>query len=190
MADTAVKRQKSQEQNSASQSQPQSIERRSSGTLYPFFTTSESFAASPITFMRRMFEDLDRSLSGFREMQRGSSLEESLAWRPNVEVRQSGDNLIVRAELPGLSEKDVHVEVVDEGLLIQGERKRETSGEDGGITHSEVSYGKFMRLIPLPDGADTDQAKANFTNGVLQVDIPCPTPEVQHRKQIPITTGK
>jgi HSP20 family protein len=189
MADTAAKRQKSDE---SSPSQSQSIERRSSGTLYPFFhsTSGDFFAASPFSLMRRMFEDLDRGFSGFRDMQRGSSADESLAWRPNVEVRQSGDNLIVRAELPGLTDKDVHVEVVDEGLLIQGERRRETSGEDDGIQHSEVSYGKFMRLIPLPEGANVDQAKANFVNGVLQVDIPAPAAQVQHRKQIPITSTK
>jgi HSP20 family protein len=189
MADTAAKRQKSDESTA---SQSQSIDRRepNSGALSPYFLPSAAdfFAASPVTLMRRMFEDLDRAFTGFRDMQRGGDLEESLAWRPNVEVRQTGDNVIVRAELPGLTDKDVHVEVVDEGLLIQGERRRETRVQDGDIQHSELSYGKFMRLIPLPEGADTDQAKANFTNGVLQVDIPCPKPQIQNRKQIPIST--
>ena len=184
MADTAAKRQKSDDSS-------QAIERRSSGNLYPLFapTVADFFAASPFSLMRRLADDMDRTFAGFWDTQRNAATDEALAWRPNVEVRQSGDNIIVRAELPGLTDKDVHVEVVDEGLLIQGERKRETSGEDAGIQHSEVSYGKFMRLIPLPDGANVDQAKANFSNGVLQVDIPCPAPQVQNRKQIPISTS-
>lgn len=139
---------------------------------------------SPITLMRRFTEDIDRAFGLAGRTQDGAS-EDELGWIPRVEVRQSGNNLIVHAELPGLNENDVRVEATDEGLLIQGERKREQKSEEGGWQHSEFSYGRFSRLIPLPESAKIDQARANFRNGVLEVTVPVPEAE-NRRRQIPI----
>jgi HSP20 family protein len=107
---------------------------------------------------------------------------------PAVEVRESGNNLVIHADLPGLTENDVKVEVTDEGLVLEGERKREYSGEEGGWHRSERVYGRFYRLIPLPDGAKVEEAKANFKNGVLEISIPVPESE-RKRRQIPIGTS-
>jgi HSP20 family protein len=114
---------------------------------------------------------------------------EELAWVPPVEVRESDGNLVVSAELPGLSENDVRVEATPDGLVIQGERRQEYTGEEGGVRRSERVYGQFYRLIPLPDGADIENARANFENGVLQVTIPVPESQ-QNRRQIPISGGQ
>jgi HSP20 family molecular chaperone IbpA/Arc/MetJ-type ribon-helix-helix transcriptional regulator len=86
---------------------------------------------------------------------------------PAVEVRERDGNLVVSAELPGLNKDDVKVEVTGDGLVIQGERKREQEEERGGVHRSERSYGSFYRSIPLPEGANIEQAKAQFNNGVL-----------------------
>jgi HSP20 family protein len=127
---------------------------------------------------------MDRAFSGFGTAPTRAGVEE-LAWMPAVEVRENDKDLVVCAELPGLSEKDVKVEATPEGLVIEGERKREQTGEEGGIQRTERSYGRFWRLIPLPEGANLEEAKANFENGVLEVTIPMPEAQ-QKRRQIPI----
>jgi HSP20 family protein len=88
-----------------------------------------------------------------------------------------------------LNKEDVKVEVTNEGLVIQGERKREREEDRGGVHRSERSYGAFYRLIPLPEGANIEQAKAKFNNGVLQVEVPVPKSQEKSR-QIPIEAGE
>jgi HSP20 family protein len=143
---------------------------------------------SPITLMRRFTEDIDRAfgISGSRGSL-GSSGQEA-GWIPRVEVRQSGNNLVVNAELPGLNENEVRVEATDEGLVIEGERSRQQENDREGWHHSEFSYGRFFRLIPLPENAKIDQARANFRNGVLEVTVPVPE-EQNKRRQIPVGTS-
>lgn len=148
-------------------------------------SSGEFFTLSPITLMRRLTEDIDRAFSGLTS---GAVSEEGFSWVPTVEVQQSGNNLIVRADLPGLNENDVRLEATEDGLIIEGERKREEEREEGGVYRSERVYGRFYRFIPLPEGAKVDQAQANFRNGVLQVTIPVPESQ-QNRRQIPIRTS-
>ena len=90
---------------------------------------------------------------------------ETNIWAPNVEVVQRNSELVVRADLPGLNKEDVKVEVTDDTITIQGERRREQEEERGGVYRSERSYGSFRRVIALPEGAITDQAKASFRDG-------------------------
>ena len=77
------------------------------------------------------------------------------------------------------------VEVTDDGLLIEGERKRKREEEQGGIRRTEVQYGYFSRVIPVPDGANLQQASARFDNGVLEITVPVPQQE-SNRRQIPV----
>jgi len=147
----------------------------------------EFFTMSPITLMRRFTEDIDRAF-GFAGRSRGEYQEQELAWLPPVEIQQQGNNLVIRAELPGLSENDVRVEGTEEGLIIQGEKRRERTSEEGGWHHSERSYGRFYRLIPLPETAKVEEANANFHNGVLEISVPVPEME-KRRRQIPVGTS-
>lgn len=146
------------------------------------------FTSSPLGLMRRFADEMDRVFSNLGASGQRSATGEEPAWMPVVEVRENENQLTVNAELPGLSEKDVTVEATPEGLVIQGERQRDYSSEEGGIQRSERSYGRFWRLIPLPEGAQVEQAKANFENGVLQITIPIPESQ-QQRRQIPISGG-
>ena len=146
------------------------------------------FTTSPLGLMHRFADEMDRVFSNLGASGQRNSTGEELAWMPVVEVRENDNQLIVNAELPGLTEKDVRVETTPEGLVIQGERQREYSSDEGGIQRSERSYGRFWRLIPLPEDAQVDQAKANFENGVLQVTIPIPESQRQ-RRQIPISSS-
>jgi len=146
----------------------------------------ELFSMSPFTLMRRFTEDMDRMFSGTG----GTGGRETGLWAPPIDVRESGGNLVVSAELPGLNKEDVKVEVHEDALVIQGERKREWEQERGGVRRSERTYGSFYREIPLPDGAKTDQAKAQFNNGVLEVTIPIPESQQRKPKQITIESGE
>lgn len=143
---------------------------------------------SPISWMRRFTEEIDRAFA-FRSMgERELASQEELGWVPRIEVRRSGDTLLIHAELPGVNEKDVRLEVTDQGLAIEGERKHEHKSDEGGWHRSEFSYGRFYRLIPLPENAKVDQAQANFQNGMLEVKVPAPEP-ASRRRQIPIRSS-
>jgi HSP20 family protein len=115
----------------------------------------------------------------------GRWLGDSGTWAPPVEVRERNGNLEISAELPGMSKDDVKVECTDSGVVIEGEKRQEQESDEGGYHRSERVYGRFYRLIPLPEGADPDKAKAEFSNGVLHVRVPL---SETHRKsrQIPI----
>jgi HSP20 family protein len=94
---------------------------------------------------------------------------EDLVWSPDVEVEQREGKLLVRVDLPGMDRKDVKLEVTDEALTIEGERKQTIEKEEKGYYRTERSYGRFSRTIALPEGADPNTAKAEFKNGVLEV---------------------
>ena len=197
MADTGTKTQRTESQRTSPtpSERTEGIVRQRSGEVprsyFPsVFSVSpgEFFTMSPITLMRRFTEDIDRAFSGtLGDLGRGSA-DRDFTWMPAVEVRQSRNNLMIHADLPGLTENDVKVEVTDEGLVLQGERKQEQTSEEGGWHRSERVYGRFYRLIPLPDGAKIDDAKANFKNGVLEINVPVTESETK-RHQIPIGTS-
>ena len=109
-------------------------------------------------------------------------------WMPAVEVNEHDGKLEVVADLPGINESDVKVEVTDEGLVIQGERKREREEKGEHYYRSERSYGQFYRLIPLPESANLDQARAEFRNGELRISVPVPERQ-RNTRQIPISTS-
>ena len=149
-----------------------------------YYPARDLFGLNPFTMMRRLSEEMDRAFASTFGL---GSFGESGTWSPAVEVRERNNQLEIIAELPGLRKEDVRVECTNDGIVIEGEKKRETESDEGGIHRSERSYGHFYRAIPLPEGANPDQAKAEFKDGVLNVRVPIP--ERQGRKrQIPIST--
>jgi HSP20 family protein len=138
---------------------------------------------NPFTLMRRFTEEMDRTFSGA-----GFGSGSSGMWSPAIEVSEREGQLMVHADLPGLNKDDVKIEVTDEALTIQGERKREHEERREGFHRSERSYGSFYRSIPLPQGAKTEEARAQFENGVLQISIPV-AQEQPRRRQIPVEGG-
>jgi HSP20 family protein len=131
--------------------------------------------------MKRFTEEMDRAFGGF------TAPTEAELWAPTLEVKRTNGNLIVTAELPGLNKDEIKVEVIEEALVIEGERKREKEEKGEEFYRSERYYGKFYRSIPLPKGAKTDAVKAELNNGVLEVTIPVPELKPATR-QIPIGT--
>jgi len=155
--------------------------------------------AQPAGFIERFADEMDRIFDDFglgrsRVPRFGSSWLTSSGpamdlWSPNVEIFQRSSELVVRADLPGLSKDDVKVDVTDEAITIQGERRREHEDERGGVYRSERSYGSFQRVIALPEGAITDQAKATFRDGVLEITMPAPPDQVTRGRRLEITEG-
>jgi HSP20 family protein len=163
--------------------QKQTSEQRGIARRQDYYPARDLFSFSPFSMMRRLSEEMDRAFGSSYGPSRGFG--EFGAWAPPVDIRESGGNLEIHAELPGLKKEDVKVECTDEGIVIEGERRREEEKEEGGWRRTERSYGRFYRMIPLPEGAQAEQAKAEFKDGVLQIRVPIS--EEKHRaRQIPI----
>lgn len=95
------------------------------------------------------------------------------AFAPRVNVTQKGDVVTVEAEVPGLDEKELDVQLSDNVLTLRGERKQEHTEEDGERYYRrEISYGAFQRSIPLPRRVKAEEVKATFRKGVLRVELP------------------
>ena len=105
-------------------------------------------------------------------------------WVPAMDLVEDNDDLVLRADLPGLSEDDVDIEVKDGVLTVSGERKTEEKKEEEGYYRVERAFGSFSRSLTLPDGIDPEQVKAEFDNGVLEVRIPKPEERKPHRVRI------
>src|SRR6185295_1138195 len=89
---------------------------------------------------------------------------------------------------PGLHPDDVKLEITDDAIVLEGERKGEREENKGGLHVTERRYGRFYRAIPLPEGAKTDDARAKFENGVLEVTVPIELLKSK-RREIPIQGG-
>jgi HSP20 family protein len=105
-------------------------------------------------------------------------------WVPAIDVVEDGEQLVLRADLPGMTEDDIEVEVKDGVLTVSGERKTEEKKEDEGYFRVERAFGHFSRSLTLPEGVAADKVTANFDNGVLEVRIPKPEERKPHRIQI------
>ncbi len=108
-------------------------------------------------------------------------------WVPAMDLVETGEDFVLRADLPGLTEKDVNIEFENNVLTISGERKSEHEENKEGFYRVERSYGSFSRSLTLPEGVDPDAVKASFDRGVLEVRIP--KPEERKPRKVAITVG-
>ena len=93
-------------------------------------------------------------------------------WAPTTDIVETKDGLVLRCELPGINEKDVNVEIENGVLTISGERKFEEKTQDKNFHRVERAYGKFVRSFTLPPNVVTDNVKATFTDGLLEMTLP------------------
>jgi HSP20 family protein len=108
-------------------------------------------------------------------------------WVPPIDLVEAEDHFVLKADLPGLSEGDVNIEVQDGALSISGERKAEHEQREKGWYRIERSFGSFSRSLTLPDGVDPGRIQASFSHGVLEVRIP--KPEERKPRRISISTS-
>jgi HSP20 family protein len=168
------------------QREGQRIQRRDPTRLGDPFSMLDRFAGE----MERMFDDFgfNRGWLTPRGGRNWPAISQTAVWAPEIEVYQQNNELIVRADLPGMKKEDVNIEVTDNELIISGERREERQSEREGVYRSERTYGNFYRAIPLPEGAITDQAKASFRDGVLEVTLPAP-PQAGRGRKLEIKDG-
>ena len=105
-------------------------------------------------------------------------------WMPAMDLLESGDDFVLKADLPGVSEEDVSIELEDSTLTISGERKAEHQAEGEGYYRVERSTGSFSRSLTLPKGVDPEAVTAHFDRGVLEVRIPKPAERKPRRISI------
>ncbi|HTZ85552.1 MAG TPA: Hsp20/alpha crystallin family protein [Solirubrobacteraceae bacterium] len=108
-------------------------------------------------------------------------------WIPAMDLVEEGEEYVLRADLPGLGEDDVNVELDDNVLTISGERSTEHSEQREGYRRIERASGSFSRSLTLPDGVDPESVKANFEHGVLEVRVP--KPEQRKPRRVAIGVG-
>jgi HSP20 family protein len=108
-------------------------------------------------------------------------------WLPPMDLVETDDHFVLRADLPGLSEDDVSIELEDSVLTVAGDRKAEHEDKREGFYRVERSFGQFRRSLTLPDGVDADGISAAFDKGVLEVRIP--KPEQRMPRKVAIQVG-
>ncbi len=116
------------------------------------------------TLRRQMDQIFDEMTTVNRESQ--------LTWQPAIEIKDTEDSVILRAEIPGVEGKDLDVRVTPKAVAIAGEHRYEKKAEDKGLFRTEFRYGKFQRVIPLPVAVVNDQVQAEFKDGILTLTLP------------------
>lgn len=163
--------------------------------------------ADPFSLMQRMAEDMDRLFDQFglprgafgatpsigsllgRDAGQGRALAgrgEQSFWSPPMEMFQRGDQLVIRADLPGMRKEHVHIDIEDDVLTLRGERREESEERREGFYRSERSYGSFHRAIALPDGIDAERCEASYRDGVLEITLPSPKEEERRPRRVEI----
>jgi HSP20 family protein len=142
----------------------------------------ELASTSPSALMRQLSREMDRLMDSFFDARFGSQPWDTRSgdedwrsmWTPRIDVQRRNDAIVVRADLPGVRKEDVEIEVEDNALILSGERReeREEGAEDQDYHFFERSYGSFYRAVPLPEGTNLEEIKAEMRDGVLSVTVP------------------
>ena len=132
--------------------------------------------------MNRLFNTVFEPSSGSQGTSNGVR-----RWIPSMDLVENDGEFVLRADLPGLSENDVNIELEDNVLTISGERKAEHEDRREGYYRVERAFGKFSRSLTLPEGVDPEAVQASFDRGVLEVRIP--KPEQRKPRKVTISAG-
>jgi HSP20 family protein len=125
----------------------------------------------PWSGMTGLKQDMDRVFDRFFES-RWEELPALGDWMPKVDVSETKDSVVVKAEIPGMEAKDIQVSLQENVLTITGEKKQEKEEKDERYHRVERTYGSFTRSMRLPAGVEAGKVNAAFKNGVLTVTLP------------------
>ena len=160
--------------------QEASMLQRSFGAPQSWLPSVMSAWEEPFVMMRKISEEMDqffgkvmqRPIGKIAQGRIGSGISAS-KWTPTIEVTQRNGEMVICADLPGLTRADVQLQVQNDKLTIEGERREENNaGSEHGYHRTERSYGHFYRAIPLPDGVDRHRVEAKMRDGVLEICVP------------------
>jgi HSP20 family protein len=124
--------------------------------------------------MNRLFEDAVTAKGEEKDLI-------SSAWSPSVDIYEKDNEIVLTAEVPGIDEKDIEINIEDNTLTIKGERKFEKETKEENYHRIERSYGSFFRSFTLPGAVDQDKIQAEHENGILKITMPKKT-ELKPRK--------
>lgn len=139
-------------------------------------------------FQRQINRLFDEFFDEFAVAPRGSGRSVGFAFTPKVDVSETDQEVRVSAELPGMDEKDICVEMDEGAVTIRGERKEEKEVKEENWITREQSYGSFHRIIPLPAGVEVSKAKAKFKKGILTITAPKKVEDEKTRRAVKIET--
>ena len=139
----------------------------------------------PLRELNSLQGEMNRLFDTVFDAPSGSSRGTLRRWVPAMDLVESGDHFVLRADLPGMSEEDIEIELEDGTLTVSGERKAEHDEHHDGFHRVERSFGAFSRSLTLPKGVDADAVAASFDRGVLEIRIP--KPEARKPRRISIS---
>jgi HSP20 family protein len=138
----------------------------------------------PLRELNSLQSEMNRLFDTVFEQPSGGSRNVMRRWMPAMDLVESGDHFVLRADLPGMAQEDVNIEFEDGTLTISGERKAEHGEEKEGYHRVERSFGAFSRSLTLPQGVDADAVTASFDRGVLEIRVPKPEQRKPRRIEI------
>jgi HSP20 family protein len=141
----------------------------------------------PVAELNTLQNEMNRLFNTFFDQPAGRGAGPGKRWIPAMDLVETDDQYVLRADLPGLTEHDVKIELLDNVLTISGERKAEHAAGQEGYYRLERAYGGFSRSLTLPQGVEPDAVQAHFDRGVLEVRIP--KPEQKKPRQVQIRPG-
>jgi HSP20 family protein len=136
----------------------------------------------PIGELDSLQGDMNRLFDRFCEGRTPNGM--SRRWIPAMDLVETDDHLVLRGDLPGMTEDDIDIEIKDSVLTVSGERKAEHEDKGEGYHRVERAFGRFSRSLSLPQGIDPDKVEAQFDKGVLEVRIPKPAEAKPTRVEI------
>jgi HSP20 family protein len=140
----------------------------------------------PFRELRQMQENMDRMWRSFSPGGGETGDEEN--WAIPLDVVQQGDNIIVKASVPGVNPEDIDVSIENDVLIIKGQTKEEREQQEGNYLMRERRSGSFYRALRLPDTLDSDQAQSHYENGILSITFP--RLEAKRARRLHITSGQ
>jgi HSP20 family protein len=144
----------------------------------------------PLRELSSLQSEMNRLFNTAFDAPSGSSGPVTRRWVPAMDLVESGDQFVLRADLPGMSEEDIQIELEDGTLTVSGERKAEHEQREEGFHRVERSFGAFSRSLTLPKGIDGDAVSASFDRGVLEIRIPKPEERKPRRISIAANGGQ
>jgi HSP20 family protein len=141
----------------------------------------------PVRELSSIQSEMNRLFNTFFDTPTAGNGQGARRWIPAMDLVETDDSFVLKADLPGLAEDDVNIEVEENVLTVSGERKAEHEEKREGFVRVERSYGSFRRSLTLPEGVDPEAVSASFEKGVLEVRIP--KPEQRKPRKVAIQVG-
>ncbi len=140
---------------------------------------------------RDFFESFQKQIDEFfQEFMYPEFFSKEKTFYPKIDITEKEKEIIIKADVPGINEKDLDVSITKDSVIIQGEKKYEHEEKNVNFYRKERTYGSFRRVIPLPMEIDESKAEATYKNGVITIKLPKSESSLKNIKKIPIKISK